>query len=367
MRAAELVALADTIKILNDDDALELFKKTLPSAAGFLQLSVSHEAVRDKALAVIKAAKKNSLPGSELGFVELALAGKKIGFEKVIKLIDDMVKTLGKEQIDDDAKKEYCTTQLDEVEDAKEGIATCKTDLEALEDGIKALDKSVAEATEQRKEEHSDFTELMASDTSAKELLESAKNRLNKFYNPKLYKAPPKRELSFVQVKAHSQHQDEPAPPPEAPKAFEKKTEESTGVISMIDLLIKDLDKEMQEAEVEEKNAQKEYEETMADSSKKRAADSKSITEKTGMKAQLETELEESKEGKIATTKELMATLEYMSSLHKECDWLLKNYDVRKEARASEVDALGKAKAVLSGADFSFLQQGAGPKFLSRQ
>merc|ERR1719330_225243 len=31
-RAEELVALADTIKILNDDDALELFKKTLPSA-----------------------------------------------------------------------------------------------------------------------------------------------------------------------------------------------------------------------------------------------------------------------------------------------------------------------------------------------
>merc|ERR1719401_1012527 len=39
-RADELVALADTIKILNDDDALELFKKTLPSAsASFLQVS----------------------------------------------------------------------------------------------------------------------------------------------------------------------------------------------------------------------------------------------------------------------------------------------------------------------------------------
>merc|ERR1740121_2622190 len=32
-RAEELVALADTIKVLNDDDALELFKKTLPSAS----------------------------------------------------------------------------------------------------------------------------------------------------------------------------------------------------------------------------------------------------------------------------------------------------------------------------------------------
>merc|ERR1719409_898397 len=63
MRAAEMVALADTIKILNDDDALELFKKTLPSAAGFLQLSVSTQTVRDKALAFIKAAKKKELPG----------------------------------------------------------------------------------------------------------------------------------------------------------------------------------------------------------------------------------------------------------------------------------------------------------------
>merc|ERR1719443_2761020 len=32
-RKLELAALADTIKILNDDDALELFKKTLPSAS----------------------------------------------------------------------------------------------------------------------------------------------------------------------------------------------------------------------------------------------------------------------------------------------------------------------------------------------
>merc|ERR1719401_2690090 len=121
----------------------------------------------------------------------------------------------------------------------------------------------------------------------------------------------------------------------------------------------------MQESEVQEKNDQKEYEKLMADSAAKRAEDSKLITEKTGMKAQLETELEESKEGKISTTKELMATLEYMSSLHGECDWLLKNFDVRKEARASEVDALGKAKATLSGADFSLLQKGA--KFLDRQ
>merc|ERR1719421_2356431 len=41
LRSEELLALADTIKILNDDDALELFKKTLPGSASFLQLQVT--------------------------------------------------------------------------------------------------------------------------------------------------------------------------------------------------------------------------------------------------------------------------------------------------------------------------------------
>merc|ERR1719453_2831408 len=42
MQAMEMVALADTIKVLNDDDALELFKKTLPGASSsFVQLKVT--------------------------------------------------------------------------------------------------------------------------------------------------------------------------------------------------------------------------------------------------------------------------------------------------------------------------------------
>merc|ERR1719388_778379 len=111
-------------------------------------------------------------------------------------------------------KKEYCTMQFDladdkkkslersisnlekAIEKEKEGISALAEEIKALEDGIVALDKSVAEATEQRKEENTEYNELMASDGAAKELLGFAKNRLNKFYNPKLYKAPPKRELS---------------------------------------------------------------------------------------------------------------------------------------------------------------------------
>merc|ERR1719492_522782 len=54
-RADELVALADTIKILNDDDALELFKKTLPGAgSSFVQFGVGASTLRSRALSLIR-------------------------------------------------------------------------------------------------------------------------------------------------------------------------------------------------------------------------------------------------------------------------------------------------------------------------
>merc|ERR1719335_644570 len=52
--AQELLAIAETIKILNDDDALELFKKTLPSSSAFLQLQTSTKELRNRALQLIR-------------------------------------------------------------------------------------------------------------------------------------------------------------------------------------------------------------------------------------------------------------------------------------------------------------------------
>ena len=101
----------------------------------------------------------------------LAVRGKKVGFDKIIKMIDVMVALLKEEQVDDDSKKEYCEMSLDKADDkkkvlkqsvsklekaideAKETIATLTDEIKALAAGIVALDKSVAEATEQRKEQ----------------------------------------------------------------------------------------------------------------------------------------------------------------------------------------------------------------------
>merc|ERR1719277_1827098 len=393
-RAEELLALADTIKILNDDDALELFKKTLPTPS-FLQQTESAKDMKQRALAALKTS-----GGSRLNLVALALRGNSNQFDKIVKMIDDMVVLLGKEQVADDEKKAWCEAELDKAEDKLKGlnikisdlekalddangqIATLTDEIKALEKGIKELDQQVAEATQMRKEEHAENAETVANDSAAKQLLEIAKNRLAKFYTPKLYKAAPKTELSaenrvvvsmggtvaptpapggiagtgvvaLVQVHAHDLA---PPPPPETWDAYTKKGEEHTGVVEMMNMLRNDLDKEIQETQVNEKESQREYEQFIADSAAKRAEDSKSIAMKEAAKADLGAELEKLTAKKTATMKEAMATAEAIKDLHLDCDWLIANFEARKAARAGEVESLKNAKAVLAGADYSLLE-----------
>merc|ERR1719401_719555 len=163
----------------------------------------------------------------------------------------------------------------------------------------------------------------------------------------------------FAQVEAHTQRSSNvvaPPPPPETFGPYTKKGQESSGIFAMMDMLTADLDKQMSEMEVEEKDAQADYEVYIQDSADKRASDSKSIDQKESAKAGAEEALNKAGLEKKSKVKESYATAMLLKDLHLECDWLLSNFETRKEARAGEVDALKKAKAVLSGADYALLQ-----------
>jgi len=372
VRAEELVALSETIEALNADDALELFKKTLPPASSsFVQVQQRAATLRARALQLLRSAPSR---GSDIDLVLLALQGKTAGFEKVIKLIDEMMANLKKEQADDDSKKLYCEAELDKsedqkkelergievsstaIEDLKGAIATWTQEIVDLKAAISALDKSVAEATKLRQEESADFKELMQNNKASKEVLMWAKNRLNKFYNPKLYKE--ESAPAFVQIRAHrSVDGVAPPPPPATFEAYSKKGQDTGVVVSMLDKIINDIDMTTTEAETEEKDAQADYEALMADAGAKRAADSKALTEKTMAKAHGEESLQNEEANKKDLTVQLMETSQVIANLHAECDWLIKYFDVRKAARTEEIESLDKARAVLSGADYSLLQQ----------
>merc|ERR1719217_210054 len=130
-------------------------------------------------------------------------------------MIESMIGVLTVEQADDTKHKTWCQSELassaDEsaanqekiaslnsnIAESSDEIATLGEDIAALTASIAGLDKDVATATEQRKEEHAEYLETVSLTEAAIQLMGKAKNRLNKFYNPALYVAPKKEELTM--------------------------------------------------------------------------------------------------------------------------------------------------------------------------
>merc|ERR1719182_1008967 len=227
---------------------------------------------------------------TELSLMASALKSKAVDFSKITEQIDGMIDVLGKEQADDDKQKAFCDAEFTKsaaekkateekiaslaasIEEMSATVATLKSEIDTLSAEIKALDKAVAEATEQRKEEHTTFLQAQAENQAATQLVEAAKNKLYKFYNPVMYKAPERRELTeeeriavssgapdprdaeeataapgiagtgitvFAEVRSASDAA--PPPPPETFGAYTKKTGKSNGVIALMDMMIGDV------------------------------------------------------------------------------------------------------------------------------
>merc|ERR1719389_1653795 len=186
------------------------------------------------------------------------------------------------------------------IDEMTEESATLADEMKRLTKEVKEMDKAVAEATENRKEEHEEFITFQTENGAAVQLIEKAKNKLFKFYRPNQYKEAPKQELTeeekilaasgrsdliataapeliagttqtaFVQL--YSQLDQDtaaaPPPPPATWDAYQKKDGKSNGVIALMDMLIKELQDGIVEAEHEEKTAQTDYERLMQDSQK---------------------------------------------------------------------------------------------------
>jgi len=398
LRAEEITAISEAISILNDDDALDVFKKAVPAAlaqqqVGFLQRSGSHTQATSlrKAQAILEHVAARTSHKSLMKLMLFTLSSKlkhhakhkttftAMKFDEVTKMVDDMVEIEGKEQAEDDTEKPWCNGEFDkaakeegaekseiaslEATIAEEDDETADLDeeIKTLNAEILALDTAVVEATEQRKEEHEDYAEGLRLSSTAMTLVEKAKNRMNKFYNPVLYKAAPIKEMTmeekilasgggaFAQLTQHD-GRVAPPPPPETFGEYKKSGEKSSGVISLMDEILKELKNDMADAEFEEKNAQKDYEELMSESKTTRTEKTKGITNKEAAKAQIGEKKEVNKVKEKADEEDVEHIQDKVDNLHKDCDFILENYDTRKEARAQEVEGLKKAKAVLAGA-----------------
>jgi chromosome segregation ATPase len=284
---------------------------------------------------------------------------------KVKQAIDDMIATLAKEKEDEIVHKDFCTDSFNENEKQTSKNTREKQDLSALiEDlemrideltkAIKQLEAEISEmqvqlkkAGEDREKENKEFQQTVADQLATEKLLGKAMAVLKGVY--------------FMQAAALAQEgQTAPAGPP-PPPGFKKGQGQGAaagGVMAMIQQIIDDAKAMAAEAIKGEEDATAAYEAFVKDTNTQIEERKKEIVNKSEERAVAEGDLQTAQEDKA----KVMTTLEELSNesadLHKACDFVLKNFDIRQAARDQEIAALKQANAILSGSKFSeFLQR----------
>lgn len=356
-RNLEKEGISEAIKILNNDDALELMKKTVPSAsaaASFMQTSMVQkrkEARQNKALSFLA--------------VKMETMAPEIDLSPLKKSVNELIATMKEEQVDDDAKIKVCTTGLAETEkelsalssseaSMQSKLATLKDQVAVIQEEMKAVKKSIAEievsmdeAKLQRKKENQEFTQVSSELVMSLDLLKKAKDVLEKVFAKK---------ASFAQTGAASSFEDSltsffRAAPPET-ATFESQGAAGAGVIGMINTIAADVEAEQAASKKEEADAQAEFETGMADMQETLKAKKKDVIGKEAEGSRIAETLQDLKESISQVSDEKMAAESKEHALHADCDFLMQNYDERKKARTAEIEAVGRSLSILSGADF---------------
>jgi len=338
-RLEEMKAVGETIEILQGDEA----RDAMSGAFNFVQVSTnSRSSRRSKVAALLRKVGRRS------GNLDLALLASSVeldAFVKVKKSIDEMLKMLGQQQADEVKKNDWCKVELQDNELTIEKTTSQKESLEAkiaeLESAIttmaeesdsankqiKQVQLDLQKATEDRQKENVEFQKTIADQTMTIKVLKKALERLATFYD-------------LLQTQQT---------PPVAQKEY-KPNAGAGGVMEMIEKLIGDANQLMEESKKSETSAQAGYEQLIADSNVSTEALQKEIVSKTTAKAEATKDKMRAESSLGDTSKVLEGLSKYSMDLHKECDYILKNFGMRQKARGEEMEALQQALQILSGA-----------------
>jgi DNA repair exonuclease SbcCD ATPase subunit len=362
-RGEEVKAVAETIAILRDDDARTLFAKKSGSAASFVQVKASNTAaMKARSLAasvLLKAARRQSpdLDGYQIykpsdnkpheQLAALAVSVQLDAFSKVKKAIDDMVADLKVQQSKEVEKKAFCNkefnnnekmtyTTQETLDDLKDKLAGLEATLSKLAEETKAakteiadMEVAIKQASEDREKENKEYQEEINDQRMMQAILQKALERMQKVYKQKggdfLQQEPP------VQFKPTGQNAG------------------ASPVIGLLEQIIGD-SKSVEADGIEgEKKAQAAYEEFIINANNSIQALNDAIQAKADAIAEATLEKSESESQAKSTQERLDDLGQVAGDLHADCDFVLKNFDIRQKARLQEIEALGNAKAFLDG------------------
>merc|ERR1719263_466257 len=287
-----------------------------------------------------------SLTGPRAQLSTLAVTVQLDGFGKVKEAMDKMVADLKKEQQEEVELKQFCEKEFNQNEketyennEQKDDLEEKMDELEAL---IKKLDEEISDAKNQieeteigvkkasqtREEQNVEYQATVSDQRATQTILTKALDKLKSFYKKANGGA------GFVQG------QQGQTPPVQFGK--QKANAGASPVIGMIEQIVEDSKATEADAISTEKEAQANYETFVKDSNNL-------IKELTDAIASAKTEAENAKSDHTATVEELELLAEHKAELHGQCDFTLSNFDIRQKARLQEIEAIGQAKAILSG------------------
>merc|ERR1719390_271871 len=205
-------------------------------------------------------------------------------------------------------------------------------------------------ASETREGENAAFQQTVADQRITQTILDKAITRMMQAYQAdKLAVQKMTATLLQQQAAPHIQTSGTATDPGNGPAKFKKMEENAGGkkVLAMLEDVMKDSKDMENEAINAEENGQNTYENFMKDSNKMLVQSAKMITDMTEGRAKAQSDLVLAKTDLKQTVGLLGGLNDQAGDLHKSCDFLLKNFDLRQEARAAEIDALGEAKNIL--------------------
>jgi hypothetical protein len=363
VRSDEVKALGEALAILTADESRDLFSKTM----SLLQTTSSSTSQPARA-AVERAAARLASVAHRRGSLSLASISTRLrldGFEKVTEVMDKMVVELQRQQKEEYEKTELCKKDIDATEDSvkvaqqeakdldqkftavSNTLSVLGEEMSQLQDDVSASEVSLKEAGETRKAESLRFQSGISDQRATINILKKVLARLEIFYREK-------DAAVLVQVRSHDGARQEPgaaAPPPPPKPSDYKKSAGAGGVLQVLMKVIKDAEVAEKELEMSEQKAQTDYAAFVADAKSSIEADRDAIATNGASHAENEGLKSETQEAQSVKIDELANLDNLLKAHHNDCDWLLKYFDVRKQARQEEMDSIADAKAILSGSD----------------
>eukprot|EP00747_Dinoflagellata_sp_TGD_P025145 gnl/TRDRNA2_/TRDRNA2_131047_c0_seq2.p1 gnl/TRDRNA2_/TRDRNA2_131047_c0~~gnl/TRDRNA2_/TRDRNA2_131047_c0_seq2.p1 ORF type:complete len:738 (+),score=242.83 gnl/TRDRNA2_/TRDRNA2_131047_c0_seq2:27-2216(+) len=373
-RLQEIAAIGETIGILTDDDARNLFSSTM----SFLEMksvnahaqkrghTILHAHARSAQVKALSAklrefAKKHKGTWAGWSFANLAVNVELDDFTFIKKIFDKMETRLRKEQQEEFEWHEQCKEDLKQNElamlrkkleqndveahkiDLESTIDRLKNDLEELSKEIADIHLSLARAGEDRKTQNHEFQQVVSDQRATQAILSMALKRMKAFYEG------PKSSLLALKARAHQEPGAEVEAPPPSGKAY-KNAGQAPGVLQMLEKINQDAAQAESMAVAGEQEAQEAYQTLVTDSNAVLDANEEEIGQKTVALKVAEGDHGTAKQDLDAVMTRLENLNEQSQALHNGCDFLIKNYNVRQEARQDEIAEIEEAQQLLSGA-----------------